>query len=364
MKIANSAVAMAATTSFTQSAAKKSNLQYWVGDREPGAAGQMSSKDLVKADISALARKLSQQAEFAAPKQSAEGVSDDATDQSDGLTGKDKQMLQMLDEFLYRLTGKHFKFQIPDKDAVKKLRELRFKSPVQLNAPQAQPAPQKAGYGLIYDSYENYSEKASMSYSAAGQVKTQDGRTIDFNVALSMSREFQSSTEIHVRAGDARIDPLVINLSGGPQLSQRDFSFDIDNDGDSEQISKLLTGSGFLALDKNGDGQINNGGELFGPTMGNGFDELKTYDFDGNNWIDENDPVYDKLRIWMADEKGDMQLFALGQQGIGAIYLGNAASQFDIKDGQNDTLGTVQSTGVYLKENGGAGTIQHIDLTV
>ena len=139
---------------------------------------------------------------------------------------------------------------------------------------------------------------------------------------------------------------------------------DIDSDGESEQISRLVSGSGFLTLDKNGDGAVNDGSELFGPTLGNGFEELKAYDSDGNDWIDENDDVYDKLRIWMDDGQGNMQLIALGQAGVGALYLGNVASAFDIKDAANNSLGTVQSTGVFLGENGGVGTIQHIDLTI
>lgn len=363
MKIANSAVAMTATTSFTQTAVKKENLQSWVGNRDQGLNWLAAGHAPVKVDVSAMARKLSQDAEFTASKQAA-GVDGGNEGQRDDLSAKDKQILQMLDAFLYKLTGKHIKFQTLDRDAMKRMKELKFSNPYHLDISKAQPVNQRAGYGLIYDYSENYSESASMSYAAAGHVQTEDGKTIDFNVSLSMSREFQSNTEIHLRAGDAQVDPLVINLDGGPQLSQRDFAFDIDNDGDTEQVSRLLSGSGFLALDKNGDGEINNGGELFGPTQGNGFAELKAYDSDGNNWIDENDAVYDKLRIWMADDKGDMQLFALGQKGVGAIYLGNAATAFDIKDSQNSSLGTVQSTGIYLKEDGGAGTIQHIDLTV
>ena len=63
------------------------------------------------------------------------------------------------------------------------------------------------------------------------------------------------------------------------------------------KISFVGSGSGLLALDKNGDGIINNGTELFGPNTQDGFSELSKYDSDGNGWIDENDSVYDNLRI-------------------------------------------------------------------
>ena len=65
-------------------------------------------------------------------------------------------------------------------------------------------------------------------------------------------------------------DPLVINLEGNvAQVSDQTFFFDIDCDGVEDEISKLISGSGFLALDQNGDGIINDGSELLahGPVM-------------------------------------------------------------------------------------------------
>lgn len=371
MRIANSAVNMAAKSTSEVSTSKSLTLQYWVGNRSNAVVRRSTGQEPANAEISALGKKLSQEAEARkraektvmqaklAQSKTVVALEDDAA----GLTDKDRQVLKILDEFLYRLTGKHYRFRVLNPESLERAKE--FNATAQLNTAQAQPVQaQRAGYGLMVDYYENYSEKQTMSFQADGIVQTEDGRTIDFSVALGMSREFQSSAELHLRAGDAKVDPLVINLKGAPQLTERNFSFDIDSDGDEEQISKLASGSGFLTLDKNGDGVVNDGSELFGPTMGNGFAELKLYDTDGNNWIDENDDVYNKLRIWMADEQGNMQLIALGQAGVGALYLGNVSSQFDIKDATNNSLGTVQSTGIFLGENGGAGTVQHIDLTI
>ena len=364
MKIANSSVVMAANSKLDVSASKQTHLEYWVGDRRPAALNPMNGNAAIM-DISALAKKLSLKALAAEPEpQQMMTTVTSADEMADSqLTDKDMQKIDLIEEFMFRLTGKRFKILAVDKEKLQKL--AKNLNTHQLSAASPVRVQQRAGYGLIYDSVETYSEKQVMSFEAAGTVKTADGRSIDFNVQLNMSREFVSRSELHIREGDAKIDPLVINLDGaGPRLTGRDFSFDLDNDGDEEQISKLMAGSGFLALDKNGDGAVNNGGELFGPAMGNGFKELAAYDSDGNSWIDENDPIYDKLRIWMAGENGEMQLFALGQKGVGALYLGNVASAFDIKDAQNNSLGAVQSTGIFLRENGGAGTLQHIDLTV
>ena len=54
----------------------------------------------------------------------------------------------------------------------------------------------------------------------------------------------------------------------------------------AENIAFVEPGSGMLALDRNGDGKVNDGRELFGPTAGNGFAGACRPDADGNRWID------------------------------------------------------------------------------
>jgi hypothetical protein len=49
---------------------------------------------------------------------------------------------------------------------------------------------------------------------------------------------------------------------------------------------------------------------------------------------------------------------------VGALYLGNAQTPFALKDGANADLGRVRASGVYLREDGSAGTLQQIDVTV
>ncbi|NLD47470.1 MAG: hypothetical protein GX660_09755, partial [Clostridiaceae bacterium] len=142
------------------------------------------------------------------------------------------------------------------------------------------------------------------------------------------------------------------------------INFDLDFDGKTEQISFVSKESGFLALDLNNDGVINDGRELFGPQTGDGFSELAKYDLDENNWIDENDAVFSKLKIWVKDDSGKDMLFTLAEKGIGALYLGNVNTPFSLKDASNNLNGVIRKSGVFLKENGTAGTIQHIDLAV
>ncbi len=121
-------------------------------------------------------------------------------------------------------------------------------------------------------------------------------------------------------------------------------------------------GSGYLALDHNGDGIINDGSELFGTSSGNGFADLAKYDEDGNGWIDENDAIWSKLKIWCRDENGKDVLYRLSDKGVGAICLQNVSTDFTVKGQEGRTKGAVRNTGIFLYENGAAGTVQHVDL--
>lgn len=224
---------------------------------------------------------------------------------------------------------------------------------------------ESVGWGLEYHYQHSYHESERTQFSAQGQILTADGQEININVGLSMSRSFTSHESIDIRAGDALKDPLVLNFSGtAAQLEATDLHFDLDLDGNADQLQFVSSGSGFLALDKNQDGQINDGSELFGPSTGDGFAELAAYDNDGNNWIDENDAIYDQLRIWERDSEGNFSLLALSQRGVGAIYLDRVDTPFAVKDEQNQLQGQIRSSGLFLQENGLAGTVQQLDLVV
>jgi len=221
-------------------------------------------------------------------------------------------------------------------------------------------------YGFAYHYSETYSESEHTQFIAQGIIQTADGKEITVDLELNMSREFVSHNSIDIRAGAAQVkDPLVINFNGmAAQLTDEKISFDIDADGSEDQISFVGPNSGFLALDKNQDSTINDGSELFGALSGNGFAELSQYDEDNNSFIDENDSVYNKLRIWTRDHEGNNNLIALGSANVGAIYLGYSNTPFEIKDTDNQLQGIVKSSGIYLGDDGSVGTVQQLDLVV
>ena len=210
----------------------------------------------------------------------------------------------------------------------------------------------------------SYEETENTVFMTRGTVRCADGREISFNLNAEMSRSFQEYYEENYLAVQASLyDPLVINLDGNiAELSDQTFFFDIDADGEMDEINELSAGSGYLALDKNGDGIINDGSELFGTKSGDGFADLAAYDQDGNGFIDEGDEIFHKLKIWTVDEKGNKQLVSLLDKGVGAICLQNVATDFKLANEQNQTKGMIRKTGIFLYENGAVGTIQHVDV--
>ena len=210
------------------------------------------------------------------------------------------------------------------------------------------------------------SESESTAFAATGKVNTADGRSIDFNVELSMSRAFMEQFDFLEVTEYIKTDPLVINMDSNiASVSDQKFYFDIDSDGKAEKISFAGEGSGFLALDKNNDGKINNGSELFGTKSGDGFKDLAAYDYDHNGWIDENDAIFNKLKVWYKDADGNDHLIDLKEADVGAIYLKNADTQFSLKDDNHRLNAEIKKTGIYLKESTGeVGTINHLDLVI
>lgn len=356
MIIQSSAINMTSSHTLLESTQEEEKLRYWkdkpsVQSNTGVPAQNIPGFPVDTLDISTEAKQLS-----------LSGSSE--SDEYYGLSEEDESKLRTLQAMIEAFTGKKFRFiilrlnkeQLADQETQLKLRSL--------GVGQGQAQPQRVGWGLQYDYSRTYSEKEQVSFNAGGVVKTADGKEINFSFALNMSREFYSRSEFHLRAGDAaKIDPLVINFDApAASLTTNKFSFDLDADGNNDNISFVNPGSGFLTLDLNGDGVVNDGKELFGPQSGDGFADLAKYDSDGNNWIDEADPIWDKLRIWTKDAAGNDVLFALGQKGVGAIYLGNISTEFAMKDAANQEQGQLRSSSVFLRENGTAGSIQQIDL--
>lgn len=348
MKIANANLQMASSRMSYQEHSVRESLRMWTGQRpettQPTITAPTPRQDLVS---------LSETGKSA---QSADQISQDLNDAVD----KDPQ-LNLIRDMLEFLTGE--KIRVFDQA------ELNFRQEntvVQSSGNAAATQGSSAGYGIEYNYHESYSEIEETRFSVSGKVTTADGEEIEFKIELAMSRSYYEESNVSLRLGDAvrQVDPLVLNFNGSAaQLTDRRFAFDLDSDGQVEHINFTQPGSGFLVFDKNKDGKINNGREMFGPQSGDGFAELAALDDDKNGWIDENDRHFDQLSVWQKSVEGADSLISLKEANVGAIALQQLSSPFLIKNNANELLGTVRSSGVFLHETGETGTIQQIDLT-
>jgi hypothetical protein len=203
-----------------------------------------------------------------------------------------------------------------------------------------------------------------VSVQSAGTVLTSDGREINMQMQLMLERtDVSRQRSVGTVLSSRFIDPLVLSFTDGlTSLGDSRFSFDLDSDGEMEEISNLKSGSGFLVFDKNSDGIINDGRELFGPASGAGYGELKIYDSDDNDWIDENDPVFDKLQLWMGAGGEGGNLITLREAGVGALSLASVDAHLNLKDRGGRILGQLSKSGLFLTEDGSVRPLNELDL--
>ncbi len=160
------------------------------------------------------------------------------------------------------------------------------------------------------------------------------------------------------------LDPLVINFDGkSTELSSEKFEFDLDSDGRKDQISMLKGNSGYLALDRNNNGKIDDGSELFGAKSGDGFADLAILDSNFDGVINSDDTIYDRLRIWRKNENGEDRLVALGEAGVGVIHLNAQKNEEMVYDKKGQLAGVIQKSAfVEMQNRRENAIIQHIDL--
>jgi hypothetical protein len=239
----------------------------------------------------------------------------------------------------------------------------------------ASSAPASKGWGITYDRVDKVATSEGFDFSAKGEITTADGTKVAFSATLTMSRESSSELRVSLKAGDALLDPLVLDFSGsGASFTQDSMSFDLNNDGTAEKIAAPSATTAFLAYDKNGNGIIDSGAELFGPASGNGFGDLTSLDTDHNGWIDENDSAFNNLRLLQHGADGTDILRTLAEAGVGALYTGATATPFTLTSQQEGIassdaviaqtgVGAVRESGIFLRENGAAGFMQEVDLS-
>jgi hypothetical protein len=157
------------------------------------------------------------------------------------------------------------------------------------------------------------------------------------------------------------VTPLVLDLNGDGVKTvgmQTGALFDLNADGQLDNVGWVSPKDGLLAIDLNNDGIVNNGRELFGQFMfkqdgslaRDGFDALRDYDANHDGVIDQQDAVYNKLQVWVdgnsngITDQGELQ--SLTSLGINNIGL---AASYQYIDQNGNILGDKAS---YTTNNG------------
>jgi len=163
-----------------------------------------------------------------------------------------------------------------------------------------------------------------------GSVPAVSVTNTQVRVEVNLSIE-RTSVQFSSNGGPAATDPIVLDLDGdGIELTsaREGVRFDLDGDGRREQTATVTGGDGFLALDRNANGRVDDGRELFGDQRGaaNGFEELRLLDSNSDGRIDSGDPRFEDLRVFVdknqdgVSQRGELR--TLAEANISSIDLG------------------------------------------
>ena len=147
-------------------------------------------------------------------------------------------------------------------------------------------------------------------------------------------------------------DPLTLDLDGDgietlASNGHKGALFDHSNDGIRTATGWVSKDDGFLVYDRNGDGVVNNGGELFGDNTllkngeraANGYQALADLDDNGDGKVDAADSAFAKLRVWRdLNQDGISQegeLLTLNEAKVKALNLANKNADRDLGNGNS-----------------------------
>lgn len=158
------------------------------------------------------------------------------------------------------------------------------------------------------------------------------------------------------------VSPLVLDLEGdGIKFIALDDSvahFDLNENGLAERTAWVVPGDGFLALDRNDNGKVDDLSELFGGTEVDGFTKLSEIDTNGDDVIDSRDDAFGELLIWRdVDSDGTSDVGELASLTAVQVKSINVTADFvDEWVGEN----WVSHRGKFAFEDGSMGVIEDV----
>ncbi len=183
-------------------------------------------------------------------------------------------------------------------------------------------------------------------------------RARSLEMTVNFTFDIQSGRAI-VQVEGAMADPLVLDLNGNgieTTTLQQGINFDINGDGTEEKTAFVTGGDGLLALDRNHDGKITSGTELFGDQNGaeDGFMELAKFDSNNDSIINRDDPVFKDLKVMIVTGKNS-ELYSLDRLDISEISLAEKN-----KAGFYNNGNYIKETANFKRTDGSHGTIGEV----
>lgn len=213
-----------------------------------------------------------------------------------------------------------------------------------------------------YERSESRLEADSLEVGIRARLTLADGREIDGELNLSLSRTYAESSRVVVTNAPQRKDPLVLNLNGeAVSLLADRFAFDLKADGRPVDMPRLAAGNVMVVQDRNGNGRVDDGREVVGALSGDAWADLGAMVSDGNGFIDAGDPAYANLRLWAQAGDGE-RLRSLSEAGVMALSLQAVDSPYALKAGREE-LGMIRSTSYFVGEDLRLRPAQRIDIT-
>jgi hypothetical protein len=121
--------------------------------------------------------------------------------------------------------------------------------------------------------------------------------------------------------------------------------FDLFGTGNKVQTGWISAEDGFLVIDNNENGEVDDINDLFGGSVGEGFAKLETFDSNKDGTVDAQDKLFNQLKIWQDSnsngitDQGELQ--SLSAHGISSLNV-NYTNQFTM-DAQGNVLGEVSN---------------------
>ena len=168
----------------------------------------------------------------------------------------------------------------------------------------------------------------------------------------------------------SQASPIILDLNGdgiGTTTTENGAHFDHEGDRFAEKSAWVDSNDALLVWDRDGNGQIDDGGELFGNNYtlqdgtkaANGFEALKEFDSNGDGVVDAIDERWSELQLWQ-DRNGngvvdDGELLTMEEAGVAGLHTGHQDQEYTDENGNQHS-----QSGSFIKDDGTTGQMNDV----